>query len=73
MDWIQVITIVGTTSGFMFYILNRFETAIKADMNKFEGSMKADMDKFEKRMDSHASRIDQLYRMFVDLLKEKKP
>jgi len=57
MDWIQVFTIIGVLGGFMFFMLQRLER---------------DIERIDIRMDGHASRIDQLYQMFVSLLKEKK-
>ena len=57
MDWIQVFTIIGVLGGFMIYMLQRIEK---------------DVDTYGRRLDGHAQRIDQLYKMFVDLLKEQK-
>ena len=57
MQWIQVITIIGTIVGFGWYFLSCLEK---------------DIDKVDRRMDGHAQRIDKLYQMFVDLLKERK-
>ena len=57
MDWIQVFTIIGVLGGFMFFMLQRLER---------------DIERIDIRMDGHASRIEQLYQMFVSLLKEKK-
>ena len=57
MDWIQTFTIIGILGGFMFFMLQRIEK---------------DIDSVNRRMDAHAQRIDQLYRMFIDLLKERK-
>ncbi len=71
MDWSMFGAMVGMTAlivTILLYIMDRLEKDIK--------SIKTDSDvkmaKFESRMDSHATRIDQLYRMFVDLLKENK-
>ncbi len=57
MDWIQAITIIGVLGGFFFW-----------QTNKLDNDMKA----IASRLDGHATRIDQLYKMFVDLIKEKK-
>lgn len=57
MDWTQVFTIIGVLGGFIFYMINRVEK---------------DIDVIARRLDGHAQRIDQLYKMFVDLLKERK-
>jgi hypothetical protein len=63
MDWIQVFTIIVVLGGFMFFMLQRLEK----DMDK----MNNNIDSSNRRLDGHAQRIDQLYKMFVDLLKEK--
>ena len=60
MDWIQVVTIIGSLGAFGWYFLNRLEK----DIDKIDKKC----DAFERRMDSHAARIDQLYGMFVQLL-----
>lgn len=57
MDWLQVLTIIGVLGGFNFFMMQRMDDDIKSISN---------------RMDGHARRIDQLYQMFVDLLKERK-
>jgi len=64
MDWIQTFTIIGILGGFMFFMLQRIEK----DIDKINTSIDAS----NRRLDSHATRIDQLYRMFVDLLKDRK-
>jgi len=64
MDWIQVFTIIGVLGGFMFFMLQRLEKDIDG--------IKTDVNASNKRLDGHAMRIDQLYKMFVDLLKQKK-
>jgi hypothetical protein len=51
------IALVALISGLMIFLFNK----VDGDINKLSG-----------RMDGHATRIDQLYRMFVDLLKENK-
>jgi hypothetical protein len=57
MHWAEVFTIIGVLGGFMIYMLQRIEK---------------DIDGSNRRLDGHAQRIDQLYKMFVDLLKERK-
>lgn len=64
MQWIQVATIITSIIGFGWYFLVRIEK----DVDRIEKKG----DAFERRMDGHAARIDQLYTMFVDLLKERK-
>lgn len=48
----------------MAYFLHRIEK----DISKLSDNI----DQLERRVDGHGTRIDQLYRMFVDLLKERK-
>lgn len=64
MDWTiiissfaSVITIIGTLGGMMFYFISKIDADIKA---------------INARADVQNARIDQLYQMFVDLLKERK-
>jgi hypothetical protein len=57
MDWTQAITIMGVLGGFIFWQVNRIHDDISG---------------INRRLDGHAQRIDQLYSMFIDLLKEKK-
>jgi hypothetical protein len=64
MDWVQTFTIIGVLGGFLFFILQRLEK----DMDK----MNTNIDASNRRLDGHAQRIDQLYHMFVDLLKERR-
>lgn len=54
MDWIQTIFIVGSLGGLMFYFISRID---------------AEIVQIKSRADSQNARIDQLYQMFVDLLK----
>jgi hypothetical protein len=50
MDWVQVIFIVGTLGGMLFYFINKLDADIRLQIQ----------------------RTDQLYQMFIDLLKERK-
>lgn len=59
MDWIQALTIVT-----FLFLLQRIERNLNYIKNR--------IDKIEYRMDIHSNRIDNLYMMFVDLLKDKK-
>lgn len=52
MDWIQVLTIIATLIGGIFYI-------------------HSDVREIRKDMQAQNSRIDKLYEMFIDLLKNK--
>lgn len=71
MSWHELIAIIGTNvvlfsslSGLIIWGLNKLDNDIK--------SLSDRLDKLGVRLDGHAQRIDQLYRMFIDLLKEKK-
>lgn len=55
MNWIEVFTIIGVNAGIIVWMVNKLDADIKSLGN---------------RLDGHAARIDQLYKMFVDLLKE---
>lgn len=57
MDWIQTFTIIGVLGGFMFFMMQRIDNDVKSLGN---------------RLDGHARRIDQLYTIIIDLLKERK-
>ena len=52
MDWIQILTIIVTLLGGIFYI-------------------HADIREIRKDMQQQSARIDRLYEMFVDLLRNK--
>lgn len=64
MEWTQVCTIIGVNvalfavlATIIIWVVSKLDTDIKSVCT---------------RLDGHAQRIDQLYRMFVDLLKERK-
>ena len=63
MDWIQTLTIIGSISAIVIWAVTRMDNSI----NKLDGDIKS----LGNRLDGHAQRIDQLYRMFIDLVKEK--
>mgnify|MGYP001563050070 CR=1 FL=1 len=52
-----VFTIVGSLGAFTFWLFTKLDNDIKT---------------LGTRIDGQSQRIDQLYQMFVDLLKEKK-
>lgn len=71
MDWLQVVTIIGVNlavlailSTLIIWAVNKLDTDVKSICTR--------MDKMDSRFESHSARIDQLYRMFVDLMKEVK-
>lgn len=55
MDWIQVITIIGTLGAFTFWLFTKLDADIRASNCDIRASNQ---------------RVDQLYQMFIDLLKE---
>lgn len=62
MDWIQVGTIIGVNIALIAAMITVVIWAV--------GKMDADVKSIGNRLDGHATRIDQLYRMFVDLLNQ---
>jgi hypothetical protein len=70
MDWIQVVTIIGSLGGIMIYMLQRLEKDFDR-VNRDIDKINTNMDAMGRRLDGHATRIDQLYKMFVDLLAKK--
>ncbi len=64
MDWYQV----GTIAGVNIALFGALATLIVWVVNKLDNDVKACM----TRLDGHAMRIDQLYQMFIQLLKESK-
>lgn len=75
MEWTQVFTFIGVNvalfgvmATLIIWAINKMDTDIKAIGNRLDNDIKS----IASRLDGHASRIDQLYRMFIDLLKEKK-
>lgn len=63
MDWAQTLTIIGVNIA----LLGGMTTLVIWAINKMDADVKA----LGTRLDGHAQRIDQLYKMFVDLLKAK--
>ncbi len=57
MDWTQTLAIIGSLGAFIFWMFTKLDNDIKA---------------LSARLDAQNNRIDQLYQMFVDLLKDKK-
>ncbi len=71
MEWGMIIAIISVNitlaaffAGFMFWGISKIDGDVKGLGDR--------IDKIAIRLDGHASRIDQLYKMFVDLLKERK-
>lgn len=64
MEWSQTLTIIGTNIA----VLGILTALIIWTVGKLDTDIKS----LGSRLDGHAIRIDQLYHMFVDLLKERK-
>ena len=64
MDWLQLGTLIGVIVGSVVGLT----TVIIWMTNKIDSDVKS----LGTRLDSHAQRIDQLYTMFVDLVKSVK-
>lgn len=63
----QVAALAIPLGTMMFWFLNRIEK----DVNKVHEDLKATTARMDARMDAHEKRIDQLYTMFIDLVKAK--
>jgi hypothetical protein len=71
MDWPQTITLLGVIiacCGGIIAVVIWSVTKLDSDIK----SIGTRVDGYATRMDGHAARIDQLYTMFVDLVKERK-
>lgn len=75
MGWEQVVTIIGVNAAivgllasWMHWGINR----VDADVQKIDSKMDTLAARMDARFESHSARLDQLYKMFIDLLKEKK-
>jgi hypothetical protein len=62
MDWIQTFTVMSVLGGIMFYLMGRVDGALNR--------MDQDLKSLHNDMTAANQRIDTLYQMFVDLLKE---
>ena len=60
------IAMFGALATLVYWMVNR----IDSDVKSMSAEIKADIKSITTRLDGHAMRIDQLYKMFVDLLKE---
>lgn len=68
MDYIQFFTLFGTMLGGFGFIYREFKSSqsdLKNDLKNFESEIRSDIK-------IQSGRSDQLYTMFIDLLKEKK-
>lgn len=77
MDWIQVATLAGINialfaalASLIVWVIGKLDSDIKGVGERVD-NLGERVDKLGVRLDGHASRIDQLYKMFVDLLQRK--
>lgn len=75
MDWGMVIAIVasnigvaGILVGVMLWAFSKLDSDVKSVGNRIDGVAR----KIDADMRSHMQRTDQLYQMFIDLLKSQK-
>lgn len=64
MDWTQTATIIGVNIALIIALATLIIWVV--------GKLDSDVKSACARLDGHVQRIDQLYKMFVDLLKERK-
>jgi hypothetical protein len=71
MDWLQIGTLIGVNAALfaalaalVVWVVTKLDTDVKAVCSR--------LDKNDSRFESHSARLDQLYKMFVDLLKDKR-
>ena len=75
MNWIEVVTIIGSLGGIMFFLVNKIDSDLKSMGSRLDGHAQRIYQLYHMsnaKHDAQMARIDQLYKMFVDLLKEKK-
>lgn len=75
MEWNQAYTIIGVNIGLIgalatliIYVVNRLDR----DVNSLSSNLQSLGLRMDARFESQSARIDQLYKMFVDLLRERK-
>ncbi len=64
MEWIQVLTIVGVNIA----LFGGMATLVVWAINKVDSDVKS----IANRLDGHAQRIDQVYGIILQMLKDKK-
>ena len=75
MDWTQTYTIIGVIValfGILATIIVWSINKVDSDIQGLSRRVDSDFQGLGRRMDGHAQRIDQLYKMFVDLLQARK-
>ncbi len=82
MEWIQVATIIGVNvaliaalATLIVWVVNKLDNDVKSVCSRLDGHASRIDQSYHMsnvKHDAQMARIDQLYRMFIDLLKEKK-
>lgn len=83
LDLVLILTIVGTgitVIGFIYGFLRNLKTDLEIDIQRLDSELKGLSNKYEEgmkaqtiRTDQLNARTDQLYQMFIDLLKSQSP
>ena len=71
MDWPIFFTILSAAVAIVA-IIYQFLRNFKTDINAHIDHLNENLNRNNSRLDGHAHRIDQLYKMFVDLLQARK-
>lgn len=68
MDWIQVFTIIISLGGIIYW----FKSDLEKDIQRLDVDVKSQNARLDLEAKSQNIRTDQLYQMFIDLLREKR-
>lgn len=79
MDWIQAITLFFSLAGLLAGLLYWFKNDLEKGINRLDNDLKilskrleAETKEQTRRLEANTARTDQLYQMFIDLLKERR-
>jgi hypothetical protein len=70
-----IVPLLGILASWMIWAIGKVDTDIKnvdGDVKTIAQKMDVMAARMDARFESHSARLDQLYNMFVDLLKERK-
>lgn len=71
MEWFHTISIIASVIGSAYYIHREVKSDIAMQTSRIDAT-NARQDAANSRQDTANARMDQLYQMFIDLLKEGK-